>query len=287
MHSSSFPRFVRELKDHPAPGYHTIYGQVDRLTATAWFAQRLIRCPQPYLDFLNDIGSGRFFAGSLALFSIDSPRSIVGVATNRLPEDERARFFAIGYDGTTEGCYCLSRAGIDKTVYWHNWDTKSTHAHGADFVQWIENAPDELFSKTVYAGYEKIRDFASVCQVIRERGRFEVRLLHYDQKLVRREQNDLLPRYNRIVCGVRKLDASRLNELTFKVHRSASSVGADNVQYVTIGLPNFPVGEEITVEALVFDPFNLPFRELVIDYSPEIDLSSPTRVRFAELKEYL
>jgi hypothetical protein len=287
MHSLSFPRFVRELKDHPAPGYHTIYGQVDQLTATAWFAQRLVRCPQPYLDFLNDIGSGSFFAGSLVLFSIESPGSLVDIATNRLPENERARFFAIGYDGTTEGCYCLSRAGIDKAVYWHNWGAKSTHAHGADFVQWIENCPEELFSKTVYAGYKKIRDFASVCGVVRERGHFGVRLLHYDQQLVRREQKDLLPRYNRIVCGVRKHQTSRLNKLTFKAVRSGSSVGLDNVEYVTIDLPDFPVGEEITVESWVCDPFNVPFRELVIDYSPEIDLSSPMRVRFAELKEYL
>src|SRR6266404_122551 len=114
MHSLSFPRFVRELKDHPAPGYHTIYGQVDRLTATAWFGQRLVCCPQPYLDFLNDIGSGSFFAGSLVLFSIESPGSLIDITTNRLPEDERARFVVIGYDGTTEGCYCLRRGALTK-----------------------------------------------------------------------------------------------------------------------------------------------------------------------------
>jgi hypothetical protein len=77
----------------------------------------------------------------------------VDAVTSELAEEDRSKFFAIGYDGTTEGCYCLNREGVDDRVYWHNWETGTTEAYRANFVQWIEDCPDELFNRTAYAGF--------------------------------------------------------------------------------------------------------------------------------------
>jgi hypothetical protein len=40
-------------------------------------------------------------------------------------------------------------------------------------------------------------------------------------------------------------------------------------------------------EAFVFDPFNRPFEEIVVQYSPDVAINSASRVHFAELKAYL
>jgi len=289
MLNSRFPRFTRELSQHSALGYHALFGPVDRIADTAWFGQQLICCPVPYVDFLNEIGPGRFFAGDLVLFPTAGAEASVQQVTKKLPETVRSRFFAIGYDGTTEGCYCLIRTGDDNCVYWHNWGMQTTALHHPDFIEWIENSPNELFNKAVYAGYKTIKDISGALGIVKERCKFEVRLLEYDKQLVRPpgKEKDFLPRYNRIVSGVRKYAASPLEQLTLKVRRLGTTVGEDNIQYVTLDVSGVPVDMETRLEAYVFDPFNLPFESINIDYSPEIDLSSPMRARYAEIKVYL
>src|SRR5579862_7293292 len=103
--SVSFPKFSHELALHPG-GYHHGYGRVDLLLAGKWFQQRSVNCPDSYLNFLCEIGPGRFFSGGLTLFSVE-PQGELDQWTGRLPPLIRASLFVIGYDGTTEGCYCL------------------------------------------------------------------------------------------------------------------------------------------------------------------------------------
>jgi hypothetical protein len=281
-----FPNFARELELHPG-GYHRTYGRVGLSQAMDWFAKRSINCPQPYLDFLSEIGPGSYFSGGLVLFDVE-PGGVLDRATGKLSDAVSADFFACGYDGSTEGCYCLRRNGAD-SVYWFNWQTGHTQLEQESFRAWIEEAPGKLFNKTVYAGYKRIKDIAGIFRVVEERKRYQIRLLQADKTLVRPpgHEKDLLPRYNRLVCGVRKLEESQLRQLTFTVCRIGSPVGNDNVQYVTAVLPEIVPGEEVKVETYAFDPFNVPFEEIVINYSPEIDLGSPMRVRFAEIKDYL
>ena len=289
MIGSKFPEFSRELREHSASGFHDLFGQVPPSEAVDWFSARGICAPEQYLDFLAEIGPGSFFAGSLVLFEVGSSNGPIDAATKKLPAADRFNLFAIGYDGTTEGCYCLSRSGEDDRVYWHNWATQETTEHHPGFTQWIDQCPVQLFSAKVYAGYKKIKDIAAVREVIRERKSFDVSLVDYDKRLVRPpgRDKDFLPRYNRLALVVRKYREAHLKQLTLRVRRSGSSVGKDNVEYVTIDLPDFPAGEEVRLEVFVFDPFNLPFHDISVEYSPEIELSSPMRVRFAEIKEYL
>jgi hypothetical protein len=285
--SDSFPKFSSELAAHPG-GYHHGYGRVDRLLATKWFSQRSVHCPSSYLDFLSEIGPGKFFAGGLILFLVD-PQGEIDRWTERLPVEIRSHFFVIGYDGTTEGCYCLKSSGTDNAVYWHNWEMGVAEPYGRSFVNWIEQSPSELFNSSVYSGYKKIKNLEKVHEIIEQRRAFDVRLLSFEKKLVRPpgKEKDFLPRYNRVTCAVRKRSETGLNQLTFKIHRKGSSVGADNVQHVTVSLPDFAAGQEVSVDVFAFDPFNVAFEGIVVDYTVDIDLRSPTRSHYAELKPYL
>lgn len=283
----SFPNFSRELALHPG-GYHHGYGRVDRSLGAKWFLQRSVHCVASYLDFLSEIGPGRFFSGGLTLFSVE-PQGDLDQWTGRLPNEIRASLFAIGYDGTTEGCYCLKSSGADDAVYWHNWETGDAQPYAPTFFNWIERSPSELFSRSVYSGYKKIKNIEKVRETIEQRKAFDVRLSSFEKKLVRPpgKEKDFLPRYNRVTCKIRKCSESALEQLTFEIRRTGSSVGADNVQHLTIPLPDFAVGQEVTVDAFAFDPFNVPFKTIVVDYTPEIDLGSPRRSHYAELKQYL
>jgi len=284
MHTH-FPNFAHELGLHGG-GYHQTYGRVDLSQAMDWFARRSIKCSQAYLDFLSEIGPGEFFSGGLVVFALE-PGDPFDRANEKLPYELRAEFFALGYDGTTEGCYCMSKAGADDAVYWCNWQANQIQVLEERFVTWVEEAPRKLFSKLVYAGYEKIKDIAKVRSVVEDRKRYQVRLLRYDKQLVRQHEKDFLPRCNRILCAVRKFEDSSLRQLTFRVRRTGSSVGNHNVEYVTVSLPEIQAGEEVQVEAYVFDPFGVPFQDIVVEYTPYIDLGSPMRVRFAEIRDYL
>ncbi len=283
----SFPSWQAELKAHPATGYHD-YSRVDAGVAADWFAQRDIRPPVAYLDFVSQIGVGSFFAGSLVLFEIRSGGNLES-QTIRLPESVRRELFAIGYDGTTEGCYCLKRGGEDPAVYWHSWESMEASVLEESCLDWIERLPAELFNNKVYAGYKSIKDMANIAKVIAERAAFEVRIIEFGIDLVRPsgKERDLLARYSRVLLGVRKLRASDLKRLTVILHRTGSRVGSDNKEYVTVDVAEIPAGSEAILETFAFDPFNVPFENIIAQFTPSIDLGSTSRVRFAEIKDYL
>ncbi len=289
MNQGHFPKFSSELREHAAPGYHVVSGSINIAVATDWFAKQAIRCPESFLEFLAAIGAGCFFGGGLIIFPLGQDEGTIKQATAQLPEADRDKYFAIGYDGTTEGCYCLDRSGEKASVFWHNFEAGETVILQPDFVEWIEECPGQLFNEQVYAGYRKVRDMAGVRQVIRERAAFEVRMLSADPTKIRPpgHEKDLLPRYHHLVLGIRKLQESRLPKLTVSVARTGSSIGSDNITYLTIDLHDFPVGTEITRDVFVFDPFNLPFQRIEVIHVPEIDLSTPMRVRFEEIKDLL
>jgi hypothetical protein len=286
MKKGLFPKFLGELRQHAAPGYHVAGGLLDIAFATDWFADHSIHCPPSFLEFLRVVGVGRFFGGALIIFPLEDGSNTVEGTTSQLPDVDRAKYFAIGYDGTTEGCYCLDRSGEETAVFWHNFEAAQTAALHPDFVEWIEECPARLFDEQLYAGYGNVRDIAGVRRIIRERAAFEVRVLSAGTTKVRPpdHEKDFLPRYHHLVLGIRKLRDSCLPKLTVPVLRTGSSIGPKNVEYATIDLPDFPVGTEIARNVYVFDPFNLPFKKIEVLHVPEIDLSSQMRVKFEEIK---
>ena len=290
MTPHSFPAFSTELQRHTSPGYHVFAGPISTALAANWFNKLSICCPPSFLEFLQTFGPGRFFGGSLVIFPVDERDTQIEKTTARLPEQDRAQFFAVGYDGTTEGCYCLDRSGQRAAVFWHSFETTRTIVLHPDFRQWIESCPAQLFNENTYAGYRSIRDVAAVHDVIKERGAFDVRLIKVDMTKVRPpgHEADMLPRYHHLILGVQKHRDSWLRNLTVTVLRSGSGVGPQNIEYATINLPDFAAGTETACDDVyVFDAFNLPFQKIEIVHHPEIDLSSKMRVRFEEIKDFL
>ena len=289
----AFEKFRKEISLHSAKGYHKAYGRIDRSQITTHFAVHHWSPPKEYADFLATIGPGRYFAGALVFFPLDrgteNVHSVLEV-TNQLEDVGSKTSLGIGYDGTTEGCYCVSKRNQgDKAVYWYSWNDGVTTTVNESFVRFVESAPTELYSEKIYAGFRTPGDTKKIREVIAQRQAFEVRVVSFDMQLTCKpdKPDAFLPRYNRVVLSVTKEAPSNLAKLTIKVLRRGSKIGTDNVEYVTIDVSRLPVGVATAVEAYVFDPFNLPFDKIESAYDPEIDLSDPRRVRFKEIEDYL
>ena len=116
-----------------------------------------------------------------------------------------------------------------------------------------------------------------------------VRLVSFSRQLQRPpdKPNDLLPRYNKVVLEITKTRPVRISVLTVMVARLGSEYGAANVEYATNQVHDIPVNTAVIRECYVFDPINLPFKDLVLKFNPVIDLGSRRRVKFKELSGLL
>jgi len=242
-----------------------------------------------YTDFINSIGYGYFFGGSLVLFPLMGKTGSINALTAKLRSVGIKNFVAIGYQGTTEGYYCLKNDKRDFAIYWADIQQKIVEKLDKRFDNWINAQPNILFQDDIYAAYKKIRDIDSIHKVIDERLVVEVEMLDFDKQLVKPpgSEQDLLPRYNKITLAFRKNQSVSLNQLTIKFHRIGSPVGKDNIEYLTIDIASIPIGESVVIHGYLFDPFNLSFERIECNYTPEIDLSKKMRVKYKEIKQFL
>ncbi len=197
--------------------------------------------------------------------------------------------FPFGYDGTTESCYCLeSQSGRD-TVYWFSWEEIVKRSLGTSFREWIDAKPAELFKDLIYAGYKKLTNMSELIAVMEERSAFRIRLKDFDKRLQRPpdKPKDMFPRYNRLVVEVTKTRPVTIPVLTVIVERLGSKVGDTNLEYASVPVQDIPVNTPTIRECYVFDPFNVPFSEITVQFNPVIDLGSPMRTKFKELSSLL
>ena len=89
-----------------------------------------------------------------------------------------------------------------------------------------------------------------------------------------------------IFCFQKK-DLKLLEQLTIKFFRTNSQVGNDNIDYLSVDVSNIVIGNSKIIQTYLFDPFNLPFDQIVCLYDPDINLGSKSRVRYIEIKKYL
>jgi len=90
-----------------------------------------------------------------------------------------------------------------------------------------------------------------------------------------------------VVLEITKTRPVRISVLTVMVARLGSEYGAANVEYATNQVHDIPVNTAVIRECYVFDPINLPFKDLVLKFNPVIDLGSRRRVKFKELSGLL
>ena len=284
-----FSKFSEELKKHSAAGYHLVTNRYEVDAAREWFAERGITASEEYLDFLQTFGAGRYFGGSLVIFPLDhDDRLSVASETGRLIEQKCGSHFSFGYNGTTEGCYCLSRSGAPEVSFF-TWGARTLQTSDQSFESWVETQPNEWFKEETYKGYKPVKDLAAIQRIEEQRRAFRIRLLKFGKELVRPpgKEKDFLPRYNRVLLGVLKTREVPLQNLTVTIQRIGTGVGKDNRQSLTIAVGETKVGAENRIEGFVFDPFNLPFESIEVEFSPEIDLGTPMRTRFVEIRDFL
>ena len=213
----------------------------------------------------------------------------VEMETQRLASCSKESLIGFGYGGITESCYCFEGKSGSDCVYWFSWEENIKRVEAANFEQWIETKPSQLFLAEIYAGYSKIKNIDRLMAVMDKRAAFKVELKAYDKQLQRPPDgaSDFLPRYNRLVFRLEKTRSVGIKIITIKVRRAGSKIGQDNVEYVSIPVDDIPRGKVIERECYAFDPFNLPFERIEIEYNPIIDLGSKMRVRFKELSGLL
>lgn len=285
-----FNAFQKELGAHGDGGYHRPAGTLERDTVIEWFGRQGLQAPPSYAQFLCEVGPGSFFGGGLTIYPLTDPQGrSVESELARLREATSEGVFPFGYDGTTESCYCFEAHSGSDAVYWFSWEEKVRRLLAPQFGEWIEARPAELFKDQIYAGYKKLTNVDELVAVMEERAAFRVRLASFDRQLQRPpdKPNDLLPRYNKVVLEITKTRPVSIPVLTVMVARLGSKYGAANVEYATIPVHDMPVNTPVIRECYVFDPFNVPFKDIEVKFNPVIDLGSKMRVKFKELSGLL
>jgi hypothetical protein len=281
---------MADLEFHHAPGYHVWHGGITEGAIVAWFSAEGWRPPQSYIRFLSEVGWGSFFGGSLILFPPEDPggNSVRGWS-NEIAKACDEKYVAIGYDGTTSGCFCVSGNGDDSRVYWYEWAEEAARIENEDFFSWIESLPSELFVEGSYRGFKEVRDPQGVQRIIEWRRCFSIRISKVENEKVRPpgHEDDLLPRYHKVIVEVTKLRDVGLQVLTIPFLREGSKIGKSNVAYATINVSHLPVGEAVKTDVFLFDPFNIPFDCIQSLFRPEIDLNSRMKAKFVELQPFL
>jgi len=284
-----FRAFLEEIRKHRLGGYHLQVAKYAHSSIAEWFAAHNWKPSQEYSDFMIQIGAGTYFGGAFVVYPLlhDQLPSTETVSSRMASLGEKD-FFAIGYDGTTEGCYCLPKDGQSK-LYWYSWESHLAKPLASDFAEWVERQPAELFQPKVYSAYKPVANLDGVCDIINARDAFKIRLLNYAKDLVRPpgKQGDQLPRYNRIELGITKKRRVDLKFLTVKIKRNGSAVNNDNVEYVSLDVGDLPVSTETVITCYAFDPFNLPFAAIEVEFNPVIDMGSKMRSRYKEISEFL
>ncbi len=285
---NSYSKFKDEIRVHNAPGYHKVAKYESGFLLLV--KNEGLDLNSQYIDFIDAVGYGSFFNGSFVLFPLEGEIGSIRSETNNLKEIGFGDFVAIGYDGTTEGYYCLKNDSSDSGVYWINLQNKVIDLLDHDFSNWIGVQPDDLYNEKIYAAFAEIKDSTSILEVVRQRELIEVELLAFERQLTRPpdKQDDLLPRYTKLTLLVKKNDhAPLLAYLTIAFLRTGSSIGNDNIEYLTIDIRSLAIGRSEVVEAYLFDPFNLPFEEIQCLYEPEIDLGTKMRIKYKEIRRFL
>jgi hypothetical protein len=289
-----FELFKRELSVHGAGDYHRPYGRLERAVVDKWLCDRRLEPPNAYLDFLCEVGPGRFFSGNLTIFPLEQEPA--GEGATRSVESELVALreaegdptlLPFGYDGTTAISYCVVAHSRTDGVYLFSWETGTKRRLAPSFAHWIGARPRRLFNASTYRDYEPLKDTAQLEDLMKARAAFSVRLIRFDPVRRRRKPDDFIPRYHEVILQVVKTRPAALEYLTVVFERTGSQVGAINQEYVSLPVADLALNVVTIVKVLVFDPFNTRFDDIALRFEPVVDLKSPTRSRFKELAPFL
>ncbi len=180
----SYKQFIAELETHNVPGYHSGMWPQDTQPLLAEAARLGWHLLGEYVDFMTQVGSGRYFGGELVVYPFEGePLSVIAV-TDQLQSVGIKGKMAFAYDGTTEGCFCLSVDGRDG-VYWANWIGDEPRLEAPNLYAWLEQQPSTSSMKAPIVPHRTVKDPHAIAKVIEARQTFKVKLLRFDRSLVR------------------------------------------------------------------------------------------------------
>lgn len=287
---NKFKRFMKELAVHNAPGYHAINPKVPIEVLSDWFKNKGWNPHVNYFDFMRDFGPGVYFAGLLTIFDLDDGTALsINSVTSCINSQGGCDLFAFGYDGTTEGCFCLCTKDESDAVYWWSWENSSRSVVAKSFVAWVESLPLELYSEASYDGYRRLRNVDEIQKIVAQRSAFQVTLVKYDKTLQKPpgQEDDFLPRYNMVELELLKRSPTTIEFLTVIIQRTGSRVKEDNEAYISVPVADIPAGIPTRRTCYVFDPFNCPFESICVVFDPVIDLISDMRTYYKEIRHLL
>jgi len=102
-------------------------------------------------------------------------------------------------------------------------------------------------------------------------GQLKVNLVSFDIELKKLNEEDFLPRYNRLVLTIENNSKETVDDLLITVTRSGSKIGADNFDTVPIKTYDLKPGQKGKYEVMVFDPFNEKFDDIQVRLSTPDD----------------
>ncbi len=284
---NTYTKFLKELRDHPARGYHVPIGPLDTGVAMPDFAQS-------YIEFLKTVGPGFFFAGALKFYhpSKTYPPHLnesVHSARRHMASGQHMNLLPIGDCGVFSEILCVETNATSSALFLYDIHSDSSRALSRDFHGWVEAQPRKLFRRKSYKAFGPVKDPGAIERITEERRSFQVQLLAFDKDLVRPpgQEADFLPRHTRIVLRLEKCRDASLDTLTISVFRAGSEIGIMNREFISIDVSQMKTGESRQIETFAFDPFNLPFDDVQLTIDNSIDLTSPTRVRYKEIASFL
>lgn len=92
-----------------------------------------------------------------------------------------------------------------------------------------------------------------------------IELVEFDRGLVRLNESDFLPRYNRVRVRLRSTTTPPSTTLYVTVRRHDTSIGSENFYTVPIYCPELKTQCECVYDIYSFDSFNLPFEGLSVN----------------------
>lgn len=103
---------------------------------------------------------------------------------------------------------------------------------------------------------------------------FSVAVLEWSNELEKLDQEEPLPRYNRIKVSLEKRKEYPHRYLLLSVHRTGSSLGEKNYYSFPVNVTGMLVGTETKLNFIHFDAFNKPFENIEVSIASKEEYES-------------
>jgi len=279
--------FLESFLSKGANGYHYIYKKYDD-SVESFFLMSGYEPNNHYIDFIKNIGVGRFYDGLLIFFEVNGNDSLIKTS-DRINEQFNTNIIIIGYDGTSSGYYCLKNSKQDNAIYWISSDDGQIGLVNHSFSDWLDKTTVELFDHKSYAGFKQIKNLDAILDVIEQRKKIIVKLEKYGKDLVKLPGREkvLLARYSKLWLNIEIKEQINIEKLTIRFRRTGNKYEDRNIQYLTIDISNLNINQATEFTGYIFDSYAVPFDKIICLYKPEIDLGSKNRSMFKEILDFL